>query len=74
MRLVPNWRRVLRYSWSIRLFILAGVLSGAEVALPLLQDILPIDRGVFAGLSGLTVCAAGIARLIAQQSVSGADE
>lgn len=71
MKLVPNWREVLRYAWSIRLLILAGVLSGAEVALPLLQDLLPIHRGVFAGLSALTVCGAFVARFVAQTSVSG---
>lgn len=74
MRLVPNWREVLRYAWSIRLLILAGVLSGVEVALPLLQDLLPIHRGLFAGLSALTVCGAFVARFIAQNSVSGEQE
>ncbi|CAH1672224.1 DUF7940 domain-containing protein [Chelatococcus asaccharovorans] len=74
MRLVPNWPEVLRYAWSIRLLILAGALSGAEVALPLLQDILPIHRGVFAGLSALTVCGAFVARIVAQNSVSGENQ
>lgn len=49
MRLVAEWRRVLRCAWSIRLLIIAGVLSGAEIGLPLIQDLLPIPRGVFAG-------------------------
>lgn len=73
MRLVANWRAVLRYAWSIRLLILAGLLSGAEIALPLIQELLPIPRGVFAALSFLTVAAAFVARLIAQQSVSGSN-
>ncbi len=74
MRLVSNWRRVLRYAWSIRLMILAGALSGLEIALPLIDEIVAIPRGVFAGLSGLTVATAFVARLIAQQSVHGDDE
>ncbi|MBX3536562.1 MAG: hypothetical protein KF735_02895 [Chelatococcus sp.] len=74
MRLVANWREVLRYAWSIRLILLAGLLSGAEVALPFLQDILPIHRGVFAALSGLTVCGAVVSRIVAQKSVSGEQE
>lgn len=74
MRLVRNWREVLRYAWSIRLILLAGLLSGAEVTLPLLQDILPIHRGVFAGLSALTGCGALVARIVAQKSVSGEQE
>ena len=35
MRLVENWRLLLRRAWSVRLMLLAGVLSGAEVVLPL---------------------------------------
>ncbi len=71
MRLVAEWWRVLRYAWSIRLLVLAGLLSGAEIALPLIQDLLPIPRGVFAGLSFAATAGAFIARLIAQQSISG---
>lgn len=71
MRLVAEWWRVLRYAWSIRLLVLAGLLSGAEIALPLIQDLLPIPRGVFAGLSFVATAGAFVARLIAQQSVSG---
>lgn len=69
--LVKNWRAVLRRAWSIKLIILAGILSGAEIALPLIQDLLPIPRGVFAGLSFLATAAGLVARLVAQQSVSG---
>ncbi|WP_455709960.1 DUF7940 domain-containing protein [Nitratireductor aquimarinus] len=35
MRLIYNWKAVLRYVWSIRCLVLAAVLSGIEVALPL---------------------------------------
>lgn len=71
MRLVWNWRSVLRHAWSIRLLIVAGALSGAEVALPLVDGLLPIPRGVFAILSFLATAGAFVARLVAQQSVSG---
>nr|WMC97961.1 hypothetical protein RAR13_04390 [Aminobacter aminovorans] len=70
MKIVANWRAVLRCAWSIRLMILAGLLSGIEVALPLLDGLLPIPPGVFAALSGLTVAAAFIARLVAQKGLS----
>ncbi len=71
MRLVAEWWRVLRYAWSIRLLVLAGILSGAEIALPLIQDLLPIPRGIFAGLSFAATAGAFVARLVAQQSISG---
>lgn len=71
-KLVWNWRQILRYAWSIRLLIVAGLLSGAEVALPLLQSVLPVPPGVFAGMSFLATAGAFIARLVAQETVSGA--
>jgi hypothetical protein len=37
LTLVANWRRVLRYAWSIRLMLFAGLLSGLELVLPLLD-------------------------------------
>ena len=70
MKPVPNWRRVLRYAWSIKLIIAAGVLSGAEIALPLIREFMDVPRGVFAGLSFAATAGAFIARLIAQRSVS----
>ncbi len=71
MKLVSNWRAVLKHAWSVRLLLLAGVLSGLEVALPLLDGILPVPPTTFAVLSGLCVCMAFVARLVAQESVSG---
>lgn len=68
--LLPNWRRVLRRAWSVRLILLAALLSGLEVALPLLNfELLP--PGLLAGLSFATTAAAFVARLVAQSSLSG---
>ncbi|MER9912781.1 hypothetical protein NKJ71_19335 [Mesorhizobium sp. M0050] len=69
--LIHNWWLVVKHAWSIRLIIVAGVLSGGEVMLPLVQDLLPIPHGVFAGMSGLVACGAFIARIVAQSKVSG---
>lgn len=62
-----EWRGVLRRAWSIRLMILAGLLSGLEVALPMVRDFLPIHPGVFSGLSFFTVGGAFVARLLVQK-------
>ena len=71
MNLVSNWRRVLKRAWSIRLMILAGILSGLEVifSLPDIADRLDWPQGIFAALSGLTTAAAFVARLLAQHGV-----
>ena len=64
MELIPEWRKVLRYGWSIRLILLAGLLSGLEVILPMCTDLIPPK--VFAGLSLIVTALAFIARIIAQ--------
>lgn len=69
MKPIANWRAVLRRAWSIRLMIAAGVLSGAEVALPLLDGLVPVAPGTFAALSGLVTAGAFVARLIAQKDL-----
>ena len=37
-KLLPNAGRVLRRAWSIRLIVVAGILSGCEVALPIIDQ------------------------------------
>lgn len=68
MRLLPNWRSVLRRAWSIRLIVLAGLLSGAEVALEFLDPTL-LPTGLMAALSAVVTCAALVARLVAQNTL-----
>lgn len=73
MKLVANWRGVLRRAWSIRLILLAGILSGAEVAMSLIGDALPLPAGALAALSAFVACAAFVARLSAQKDLTGED-
>lgn len=72
MKLASNWRAVLRRAWSIRLALLAGILSAAEVALPFLEPSMP--RGLFALASGLAAGGAFVARLVAQKGLSDAED
>lgn len=67
MKFYANWKEILKRSWNLRFLILAGILSGFEVALPLFADDIP--RNLFAALSFLCVCAAFIARLVAQKGI-----
>lgn len=64
MNLIEDWRRILRYAWSLRLAILAGAFSAAEAILPLFTDAMP--RGVFAMLSALAAIGSAVARVIPQ--------
>lgn len=70
MKLSSDWKRVLQRAWSVRLMIVAALLSGFEVALPLLDNIVEMPRGLFAALSGFTVAAAFVARIVAQKGIS----
>lgn len=67
MRLYDNWREIMRRSWSLRFIILAGLLSGCEIVLPLFADQIP--RNLFAVLSFAAVTAAFVARLVAQKGI-----
>ncbi len=72
MKAVPQWRRVLRHAWSIRLAALAGVLSAAEAYFGYVDpNALPIPHGTFAVLASVTSGAALCARLFAQRHLSG---
>ena len=68
MMLKSDWKKILRKAWSVRLIILAGVFTGLEVVVPLLDDAFP--RNVFAVLSGITTAAALIARVIMQKNLN----
>lgn len=68
MTFKTDWREVVKKAWSIRLMVLAGALSAAEVILPLFAESVP--RGLFAALSGLAVGGGFVARLIAQKDIT----
>ena len=70
-KLVPNVGRVLRRAWSIRFIVVAGILSGCEVALPIIDQVISIPRGLFAATSGLVTCGALVSRLVAQENLKG---
>lgn len=70
MKLTANWRAVMVHAWSVRLMLLAALLSGLAVALPLLHGFFPLDSGVFALLSFLAAVGAFISRFVAQKGIS----
>jgi hypothetical protein len=70
-RPIPNFRRVLLRAYSVRLIIAAIILSALEVALPIIDQIISIPRGLFATASAVTGGGAFWARLVAQRKVHG---
>lgn len=71
MKLGSKWRAVLMRAWSVRLMILAAVLSGLETALTLAGNFLGLPKGLFALLAFLATCGAFIARFIVQKDMDG---
>jgi len=71
MKLVSNWRAVLLRAWSIRLILLAGVLSGLETILPTVNDWSPwaVPPRLFAIASFVVTMTALYARVVAQKDV-----
>lgn len=68
MRLMPDWKNILKKAWSVRLMLVSGVLSGLEVILPLFIDSMP--KGIFAILALTVSIAAMFARVVSQKGVS----
>lgn len=67
MMLIPNWRRVAKKAWSVRLMAAASLLTGCEAALPLFGEAIP--RGTFALLTFFVVTLALLARFLAQKEL-----
>jgi hypothetical protein len=72
MKLVSNWKRLIRKAWSMRLMAVAFVLSALEVIMPFFSDSFP--PRLFGVLSGLVVAFAFVARLIAQKEFEDGDK
>lgn len=67
MHLISNYRDVLKKAWSVRLILVAGLLSGLEVVLPFFVSNVP--RGLFAVLTMVTTTGAFFARFIVQKEL-----
>lgn len=70
MKLLEDWRNIAKKAWSVKFSILAAILGAAEVATQLIKPS-GIPDGVFAAIAAMTSLAAGIARLLQQQEISG---
>jgi hypothetical protein len=67
MKLMEDWKRIARKAWSIRLMLLAGILTACEAVLPLFSTSVP--QGLFVGLNLVVIPAAMIARITTQKGL-----
>lgn len=70
MRLLDNWRSVVRYAWSFKLTLLAGVISSLDAGV---QYYLTGNPPLVSIGAALLSFGALIARVIAQPELSGSD-
>jgi hypothetical protein len=67
MKLDAHWSMILKRAWSVRFIALAGLLSAAEVILPLFEREIP--RSAFAVLTLAAVAGAFVARIVVQKDL-----
>ena len=70
MILLENWRLLIKNAWSVKFSVLAALLGGLEVMVQLWKPA-GMPDGLFAGVAAMTSVAAGIARLLQQQEITG---
>jgi predicted benzoate:H+ symporter BenE len=66
-KLIPTWKKTLKYAWSIRFAVLAGLFSASEVVLAYFPNALP--RGTMAGLAGISSFGALVSRFLMQRNM-----
>lgn len=75
MTLIDEWRTVLRKAWSLRLMLLAGLLTGCEAVLNAVgADWLPVPKWARMLVILAVIGAAFVMRLIAQKNMGQVDE
>jgi uncharacterized membrane protein len=70
MRLNAQWRRIMRKAWSIRLILLAGVLTGGEMVIQFTGvNWIPLPEWARMLVIFLLMGGAFVARLVAQKGL-----
>jgi hypothetical protein len=69
-RLVPEWKRVLRKAWSVRLNLIAALLSSLEAGW---QTYVTGQPPIIALATAAISIGAAIARIVAQKGMDDAD-
>lgn len=69
MKLVDDWRAILRKAWSVKFNIAATLFGAAEVVVALVRPA-SIPHGVFAGIAAFVSIGANVARVLAQKELS----
>lgn len=69
----PDWKKLLRHAWSVRLMALSFVFQALEVAMPYLEKIPTIPQGVLATLAVVSLAGGIFSRFVLQKEFKNAD-
>lgn len=69
MKLVEDWRSILKKAWSVKFNIAATLFGAAEVVVALVQPA-SIPNGVFAGIAACISILSNVSRVMAQKELS----
>jgi hypothetical protein len=70
IKLIDDWKAIAKRAWSVRLMLVAAVLSGGAVAVPFVAPVVPTEYLVaYAAVVFLVVTGAIIARFVAQKNL-----
>jgi len=67
MKLREDWKKFLLKAWSIRIDLLATLLGLCELALPIIDQMIEIPRGIFLSLSMIVGLFSNLAQIIRQK-------
>jgi hypothetical protein len=75
MKLIPDWRRIVRKAWSVKAMILTAIFACGEIALPLLHQSIAEDlQGWCALAAGLCAMGSVILRIMPQAELHESDK
>lgn len=70
MKLIPEWRRVIKKAWVVKFNIAAALFGAAEVVVAIWKPA-GMPNGVFAGIAAVISICSNVVRVLAQQEISG---
>lgn len=73
MQLLPDWWSTLKRAWSVRWWAASIIFTGLEAALPAVQEMIDMPRGIFAAVAGVVGSIGILSRLLAQPETEKTD-
>jgi protein-S-isoprenylcysteine O-methyltransferase Ste14 len=70
----PDWKKLIKKAWSLRLMAVAGLLSALEGTIQYIPYLASLPPGLFSAVTFMVIGAAFYMRLIAQRNMKNTDD